>query len=371
MDSVEVAIVGGGFAGAAAAWSLAQRGLTDILVLEKEASAGVHASGRNAAMVRQVVGDRAIAALAREGAAFIRSPPAKWREKAAFEQNGSLLLAKGREFDALRDDVRDAVEHGLEVRLLEPGECLRIAPWIEGDAFDGGAWCPSDGIVDIAALLQCYLNEAERLGARVRYGAAVTGVTVDGGRVAGLKTTAGPVAARTVVNAAGAWAGEIGRQAGALEVPVVAYRRHLFVTGRLDGVDPAWPFVWDISHEAYFRPEPPGLLLCACDESPQPPGDAQEAPEAMELLAEKMIECFPRLADVSIARQWAGLRTMTPDRRFAVGWDTNARGLFWLAGLGGHGVTTSAAAGRLAAELILRGPGADAGPFDPSRFGGS
>jgi len=368
MDSFEVAVIGAGFAGAASAWFLARRGITDVLVLDQETLPGVHSSGRNAAMVRQVVPDPAIAALAREGAAFIRSQPVEWQSHAPYRQNGSLLLAENDMFRALERDAQIARDGGIEVRMLDREQCLSIAPWIEGGSFTGGAYCPTDGIVDIAALLDLFLNEARSLGVTVHLGERLTGIDTRDGSVAGIRTTEGAYAVKTIINASGAWAAEVAAMAGAQQIPLIPYRRHLFVTESIPGIDTNWPFVWDISHEAYFRPEPPGLLLCACDEQAASPGVPAEDPDVMEFLAEKLIKCFPRLAETSVVRHWAGLRTMAPDHRFVVGCDARVQGFFWLAGMGGHGVTTSGAIGRLTADLVASGRDSGNGPFDPSRF---
>ena len=129
-----------------------------------------------------------------------------------------------------------------------------------------------------------------------------------------------------------------------------------------------WPFVWDVAHDVYFRPESGGLLLSPCDESELPPGIPDVDPAAIDLLHRKLSHHLPALADVPLARTWAGLRTFAPDKRFVIGPDPLLPGFFWAAGLGGHGVTTSHAAGALAAELVER-PESDAGnPFSPARF---
>jgi glycine/D-amino acid oxidase-like deaminating enzyme len=87
-----------------------------------------------------------------------------------------------------------------------------------------------------------------------------------------------------------------------------------------------------------------------------------------ELLAEKIEHNMPALADVTVSRSWAGFRTLTPDGRFVIGWDEEVDHLFWVAGLGGHGMTTSAAVGELAAGLIAKGRGHKSDAFTPARF---
>ena len=173
---------------------------------------------------------------------------------------------------------------------------------------------------------------------------------------------------KVLVNASGAWANTVAKMAGATELPLHPCRRHLFVSPPLDWVDASWPFVWDVSHDIYFRPEGEGLLLCACDQQELPPGDPPVDEAVQELLAEKIQNYIPALSRVSISKGWAGFRTLSADGRFVIGWDPKVKGLFWVAGLGGHGVTTSSAVGALAAELISGGPDKRSDPFSPDRF---
>jgi glycine/D-amino acid oxidase-like deaminating enzyme len=98
------------------------------------------------------------------------------------------------------------------------------------------------------------------------------------------------------------------------------------------------------------------------------PGDPPTDSSVAELLAEKIRQQFPGIADVAIRKSWAGLRTLSNDGRFVIGWDSKVRGFFWVAGLGGHGVTTSSAVGALAASLILDPSERRGGPFSPGRF---
>ena len=167
-------------------------------------------------------------------------------------------------------------------------------------------------------------------------------------------------------------------QERSLSLPVPAnlslspYRRHLFVTEALDWVSADWPIVWDVSHEIYFRPESGGLLLSPCDESLQTPGLPVQDPAALELLADKAIQYLPKLADLPIRNSWCGLRTFAPDRRFVIGWDPQLEGFFWVAGMGGHGVTVSYSVGVLAASLILQSrEQALSNEFSPARFQGT
>jgi D-arginine dehydrogenase len=367
MDFYDYVIIGAGFAGAATAYHLSRRGSGRILLLEQEAIPGFHSSGRNAAMVRQCVPDLALDELTREGANFIRNLPEDWPEPVQFKQNGSLLLGSGKGWEKLQRDAQIGLSVGIEMELWTPEQAKRRLPLLRDAEFDGAAWCGTDGIIDIHALLSGYLKSATAAGAKISYGAGVRAIERHKNEFT-IATNKASIKARVVVNASGAWANTLAELAGAARLPLRPCRRHLFVSGPLSWVNKTWPFVWDVTHDIYFRPEGDGLLLCACDQEELPPGDPPVSGEVQELLAEKIQTYIPALSDVSISRGWAGFRTLTPDGRFAIGWDDQLEGFFWVAGLGGHGMTTSASVGRLAADLLLSTPRKEVEAFAPARF---
>jgi D-arginine dehydrogenase len=170
------------------------------------------------------------------------------------------------------------------------------------------------------------------------------------------------------VDASGAWAGRLAYQRSPLSLKPL--RRHLFTTGPIGYVDRTWPYVWNASAAFYFRPEGDGLLLSPCDETASEPGLPAVDPEAVLLLERKLSADAPGLGDLTILRQWACLRTFAADRRPVIGPDPVVPGLFHVSGLGGFGMTTSAAVGELAASLIVASPPEwiDAAAVSPARL---
>jgi D-arginine dehydrogenase len=175
--------------------------------------------------------------------------------------------------------------------------------------------------------------------------------------------------AERVVLAAGGWAGRLGQRAGS-RVALEPTRRHLLVTEADARVDPRWPVVWVHGQPFYCRPESGGLMISACDQVAVDPDACAVDPAVLATIAESTARFMPRFAAARAAHAWCGMRTMTADGRFAVGPDPDLAGLFWVAGLGGHGMVAGAEVGRIAAELLIHGPAGEplAGALDPARL---
>ncbi len=368
MDRADVVIAGAGFAGAATAYRLVMRGVRDVLVLEREPIAGMHASGRNAALAFQVLSDAAEARLAVEGASFIADPPDGFSHVPLLRRTGSLLVAGAASVTALHAADAAARQLGLACELIAPDDAARRVSALTGAPFAAAFWNPHDGVVDIHALLHSYLAAARTAGARVEYGRTITGVRAADGRIEAVETDRGAVQTRCLVNAAGAWAGEVGVLAGAGGRTLAPRRRHLFQTLADLPVARDWPFVWHNDLDVYFRPDGDGLLMSPCDATPHPARAPLVDSAAEQLLAHKVARAFPALAAVRIASAWACLRTFAHDERFVIGRDPEVRGLVWVAALGGHGMTTSPAVGRLGAAAVLGDQSEELQHFSPARL---
>jgi D-arginine dehydrogenase len=372
--NAKVVIIGAGFAGAATAFGLVRRGVHDIVVLEQEEIPGYYASGRNAAMVRQFVSSPEVRRLARLGLSFYDSPPAPFPGPIGFRRVGSLLLASGKELAALRSWIEADGSEAPKVQFLSPKEVTAKIGVADPISHEAGIYTATDGVADIHALLNGFLAGARAGGSQILFKTRVIEFTVRGGRIAAVRTDKGDtIECDVVVNAAGPWAGRIGEIAGASPLPFRTYRRHLAQTGSVPGVDPAWPFVWDITHEVYFRPESGGVLLSPCDDGQIDPCDPPVDAATIEVLARKVAICFPGLRDAEMRRTWACIRTFVVDRQIAAGEDPRIRGFFWAAALGGNGVGLAPMLSELMPDLILGGRSGlldDAGlrRISPSRF---
>ena len=353
-DQKRIVIIGAGFAGAACAWWLAQKGAKNVVVLEREEMPGLHASGLNAGMARRFEEDEDIAPLASEGIDFILNPPAGFCDVRLIECNGSLLLNP-----LLIPPLKKGGMGGF-FKVLKKEDAIQKVPLLSDAKFDNALWTPTDGVIDINAYLWAFINGAKAGGVKFVMNAKIRAFEVKDNKISAVITPpfekggkGGIYKANIVINAAGAWAPVIGAMAGAEDLKIRSYRRHLYCTPPMPEVDPKWPFVWDIENQYYFRPESGGLLLGPADEEESPPCVPQTNPRIKEVLAEKLMKFCPSLSGVAIAREWCGLRTFTPDRKPLIRWDKKLKNFFWLTAIGGRGVTCAASAGRVAASVIL------------------
>jgi len=349
-SAYDAIVIGAGFAGAATAYHLSRMGEFRILILEREAEPGRHASGKNAALLRQAVSDAQVGAMVQETLRMLESPPEDWERKNIFRPTGSVLLGENRVlsgFAGLLQKLGAAFElrgrHDFPENLdAEFRAELRAAD------YEALLFTPGDGVVDVAALLANYLDAARSRGATLRCGAEVRGLNreTEAWRVS---TGAGEFRARLVINAAGPWAGGLGVAAGLPDRGFAHFRRHLFLAA---AVAPPLdrPYLWDTAHEFYFRPDPQGLLLCAGDEETHPAREPSVDPRVQTRLFEKLRAHFPALAPPEIRRAWACLRSFLPGSPFLIEAEAGAPGFLWVAGLGGHGMGSSFGAGRSAAE---------------------
>ncbi len=350
---MRVVIVGAGMAGAATAWSLARRGGAEIVVLEQERDAGAHSTSRNASILRTAIPDPVLHRLACESAAFLRHPPEGFSRVPLVDPVGLFLTAPAGAAESLRAWA-GREDCASTAREVAPEELYRRIPALTRE-LEAVFVSEDEGVMDVHAILQGFLEGARRGGAEIRLGTAARRLLLSDGAVTGVETDAGHVPADVVVLATGAWGGRLAEAAG-LPLPMTPRRRHLLCTVPEQFVHDSWPVVWIAGDEFYFRPESGGLLLCACDTDPVTPEEG-EVPDAdvAEAIARKTARWLPSLGDVGAANFWAGMRTFAADNRFVLGLDPRARGLAWAAALGGHGITCSPAVGSLVADQVLEG----------------
>lgn len=370
-NDYEVIIIGCGIAGASLAYFLSRRGLTDVVILEREEQPGYHSTGRSAAVLVELDFIPSALQLAILGADFLRNPPDDFSHGPLLDRSGILAMFQGSHWSMVESVVPAIRQMGVSLELLTPAQVIERIPVVSADHFDGGVFLPEDGHIDVHELLSSYIRHARREGAELRCRVEVRDVRVERGRCRGVTTNEGEFTGRWVVNAAGAWAGMIGERAGATRIELTPFRRTVATFAATEGLDvTGWPLVANYSHELYFAPESGGLLASPMDEDPVEPCDVHPDELVIAQTMDRLETLAPSLVPRSLRKTWAGLRTFAPDQSYIIGEDPSVKGFFWLAGQGGSGIETSPAVGRVAAELLTDGhtDSIDADSFSAARF---
>lgn len=342
-----VLIVGGGIAGLATAWHLAARAVA-VTLLEREPLFASHASGRNAAIFRQLEHDVAGVRLALRSDALLTSLAAEG--PALLARTGALYLGTERELGPL---VTLAAGEGVQVRRVSGAELSGIVPALRGTDAPAGLHVPRDGVLDVHAIAQALVAGARARGAMLRSGVGVERLLVADGRVSGVQLADGATReADEIVLAVGAWSASLGAAVG-LSIPVQPRRRHLALLGPAPSEAALGPVVWRLDEGIYVRREAGGLLASPCDEQVWEPGVPPTSPDAMEQLAVRLQRLAPSLAASEVRTAWACLRSFAPDGALVAGRDPRARGLTWIAGLGGRGMSVGLGLGEVAAAAAL------------------
>lgn len=345
----DVAIIGGGIAGAGAGALLA--GSQRCLLLEAEDQPGHHSTGRSAAVFILNYGNAPIRALTRASESYLVTPPEEIAEHTLLSPRGHLALSgeTGRaKFDALL-----AESQGLEA--ITPEAAASKVPVLKPEAIAAAAYEADARDIDVSALHQGWLRKFKRAGGEVRTRARVTGLTRKDGFWE-IETKDGRFLAKNLINAAGAWADEIATLAGLAPVGLTPMRRSIAVIPAPQDQDVmTWPLVSDVEEHWYMKPDAGHLFVSPADEIPVDPHDAY--PDDM-ILAEGLdrFETATSIEVTRVLRSWAGLRTFASDRTPVVGFDPSAEGFFWLAGQGGYGIQTAPAMAQVAAALVLKQP---------------
>ncbi|GBE21603.1 MAG TPA: FAD-binding oxidoreductase [Actinobacteria bacterium] len=364
MESADFVVIGAGIAGASVAYELAAH--ARVVVLEREAVAGYHTTGRSAAVFTEAYEKSGIRALTRASRPFLEDPPEGFTDVRLLSPLPVLFVGRDDQLDALEQVLHESVDL---VRWVDPIEALTLCPVLRPGYVAGGVLEADARSIDVHALHQGFLRGLRRRGSRVLTKAEVSSLVYTSTWTVG--TTQGPIRTPVIVDAAGAWADQVAEMAGARPVGLTPLRRTAFtfdpppdIGGR------AWPMVFDVGEDFYFRLDGPQILASPCDEEPMEPCDVRHE-EIDVAIAIDRIQAATTLTIRHVRNAWAGLRTFAPDRTPVVGWDPEVPGFFWLAGQGGFGIMTSPAMARTASALITGGAvqeSIDTTLLDPGRF---
>jgi sarcosine oxidase subunit beta len=402
VETADVVIIGSGIVGSSVAYHLAQQGCTNVLVIEREAHQGKGSTGKSMGGVRAQFSTPVNIQMSKYSIDFFSKFDEVVGHPADYRAHGYLFCATNENHLAYLKANRER-QNALGVTNVEwvtPEDIVKMVPQLRVDDILGGTFCPTDGFVDPHSVMMGFMLNAREKGVRLWLDTAVTGIEVDGDdkhanagiadassassaggapalpakgalKIAGVHTTRGFVSTRVVVNAAGAWAAQVAKMAGA-DLPVEPLRRQLVPTEPFDQLPQRFPMVIDMSTGFHFRREGKGILLAWNDPKETPGFKTDFDPTFVEKILTRAASRVPVLAEAGVnpRRAWAGLYEMTPDHHAIIGPAPNVEGLYFVNGFSGHGVMHSPASGRMAADLVLHGRSdlIDANQLSVTRF---
>lgn len=358
VETADVTIIGGGVVGSSVAYHLTEAGCRNVLVIERESQQGLGSTGKSMGGVRAQFATTVNIQMSLYSIPFFERFEEVTGYPSGYKPHGYLFVATSEShLSYLRKNLDRQVALGLKAAgLVTREDIIKTLPQLRSDDIVGGSFCSTDGFVDPHSVMTGFMKRAAGRGARLWRGVEATGIGLDQNGVAAVHTTRGPVATRTVVNAAGPWAAQVARLAG-VELPIEPLRRMLVPTEPFAGLPDRLPMVIDTATGFHFRREGLGFLLAWADPDEAPGFKTDFDPAFVEKIltrAADRVPCFENL-EVNPSRAWAGLYAMTPDHHAVIGQAPGMHGLFLANGFSGHGVMHSPATGRITADLILHG----------------
>jgi glycine/D-amino acid oxidase-like deaminating enzyme len=362
MSTADVVIVGGGIEGAAAAWALSQRGVTNVVVVERN-TVGSGMTGKSSGIVRCHYGVSSLAAMATIGLEVFEKAQEIFGSDIGFRQTGYVVGVGEGDADSLRKSLAAQRAVGVQTEEIDAAEVARLWPYADLAPFEAFAWEARGGYGDAYQTAQAFAVSARAAGVRVRQGANVSGLLIARDKVAGVRLADGTeIAADSVVVATGVWTPEFLAPYD-IDVPIRVIREQLVTIA--PGVEIAHvPVFSDLVSLQYIRPELRGELLFGNSdlsdvEHADPDDYLNRATEAfVETTVERVGTRFPGFTDAAITGSYAGCYDVTPDWNPVIS-RTDVDGLVVAAGFSGHGFKIAPAVGRLIADLVVDGRSAD------------
>jgi sarcosine oxidase subunit beta len=361
---VDALIIGAGIMGASSAFQLSERGLS-VAVLEAQVSPAMGSTGRSTAGVRVQFTEEVNIRLSWESIQEYQHFQDLYGEDAGYRPIGYLLLVPSERLEVHMAGVRLQERIGVPVQVLsveEAQQFVRFDPANIACTTYGSA----DGVVDPHSITLTYLRLAKERGAVIYLETPLTNANRIGNSWQ-VETPKGIFEAEYLVNAAGAWAGEVASRAG-LTVPVQPVRRMVYAT-----VPTAWhhtyPLTIDLASGFYLRSEGKRILFGRSNPD-EPPGFTEGVDwEWFEPTIKIGTTRFPWLAEVRLDHRasWWGYYEVTPDHNPILGRSPAADNWINVAGFSGHGVQQAPMVGRLIAEEITLGK-AQSINIDPLRI---
>lgn len=364
----DVVIIGGGIMGVSAAFHLAEAGVRNIVLIERN-ELGTGSSAKPLGGVRATFSDPANIALGKRSLDAYGRFGERFGVDIGLKKVGYLFLCRSSQevLDCERSTVIQN-EFGSNSYMVSPDEAFAINPFLNKEALQAAAYSPDDGFAEPAKAVVAYAQAAQAAGATLLTGTEALDIEVANGEIKSVTTNRGTIRTNAVICAAGAWSRHVGQMVG-VEMPVTPVRRQIGMTRQLAVPSPVVPFTLDLSTTMYFHNYENGMLVGISNQNQAPGFGRDFSHEWLPEFNQAAKICAPSLVDPDLEFGWAGLYENTPDHNALIGTSDKLPGFFYATGFSGHGFLQGPAVGEIMRDLYLgRESFMDPSTFSADRF---
>mgnify|MGYP003299656718 FL=1 len=349
-----IGVIGGGIAGASAAYHLLKADNTlDIILVEAEDQLGYHTTGRSAALLLENDGTQSTRSIVKASVDFLLNPPEGLTENVFVIPRDVMHIATIEQSASVDRLLEENSSGRIPTKEISKSEAKKRFPALREEGLDRVVVDEGAGDIDVHCLHQAYLNYFRKNGGKIKTSTRIDSATKSGNSWS-LETKTEQISVDAIVNAAGAWGDQVASRAGVEPIGLQPKRRTAFTVNSNEPDLQEWGMIADIDLRFYCKPDGKQLLCSLAEENPSEPCDAKHD-EADVALAIERINAATTLDIRSVQTAWTGLRTFAPDRSMVIGSDSDDHSFFWCVGQGGTGIMTSPGAGRLLADLLTAG----------------
>lgn len=357
--TADVVIVGGGINGCSTAYYLARRGVKKVLLVEKGHVAS-GPTGRSSGVVRQHYTTETLSAMARDSVRLFHRFAEEIGGDAGFVPCGVVFLSAAEDAKTLASTVEMHQRLGIRESLLGPDELKKMEPRLFHEDVAAGAYDPDGGYADPTLAANSFAEAAKRLGVEILQRTTVTSLRTEGGKIVGVATDKGEIAAPTVVNAAGPWGASLAAPLG-IRIPLIVTRHPVVILQRPEAWRTPTPVWGDLIGGWYFKPDGgnTGIMVGSVRDDDHTV-DADNYPDTpshdeIDAASSAIVRRFPIMEEGTARKGWAGVYDVTPDSQPVIDRIDEVPGFFCAFGFSGHGFKIGPAVGRIVSDLVVDG----------------
>jgi glycine/D-amino acid oxidase-like deaminating enzyme len=375
-NTSDVVIVGGGVIASSIVYHLLHDGYTGrVVVFEQDPVYKYASTPRSVGGIRQVFSTEVNIRMSQYGLQVFKNFEADMGvdgepARIEFKQRGYLFLQNADMLTAIQSQLALLRRLGVNVEILTPAETKSLIPELNVADLAGSLFSPDDGYMDPYSVLQAYIKQAKRLGAEYVHGKVTSLVRDEHGKITGVRLANGEFwAASVVVNACGAWSGDLSKTIG-VDLPVAPLRQQVFHFDPAEPLQNPLPLTVDVSG-VYFRHEGTKIIAGLGEEGPYGYDFRWDRSTFEERIWPCLAQRCPNFERLKLERGWAGLYDYnTVDQNGIIGGYPDVPGYYVATGFSGHGLQHAPAAGKALSELIRLGryETIDVSALSPERF---